>query len=494
MSRQPTQAVLSNPHKPELGVVTVPLPIPMKEYDRTMELLKSLGIGAVLNQDCHINEVTGEWASALHRLKNQSVNVDELDYLVKRLESFLGDEPAQFMAMADKMNLTDMVSLINLTFCCPKATVITDFNNLEGAGRQHYMNLNNGSVPTEELERLDGRATALQLIKSGEGFVTPYGVVFDNGMALEVIYDGKPLPPYLHEESPLALTAKSSSSPNDATQSVWLALPMSKQQMGRALLRGGMFDTSEAEIEVDMDWFTGARDGVLVTKDTAVSIPSDHTLYAHWRVRTSGGDSSIPYIPDKPSEPVDRLGLLLEKEKHDAYLVGFPDGTIRPNAEISRAEVAQILYRLMTQDAHTRYDTAVNAFAGVANTDWYNAAVSTLAAMDILKGRGNGQFDPMAPVSRAEFAVMMARLEGGSYVGDDRFSDISDCWAREEINRAASLGWVKGYDDGEFAPERTMTRAEVVAILNRALGRCPKSTQDLLPGAKTFPDNADPEA
>ena len=253
MSRQPTQAVLSNPHKPELGVATVPLPIPMKEYDRTMELLKSLGIGAVFNQDCHINGVTGEWASALHSLKNQSVNVDELDYLIKRLESFWGDEPAQFMAMADKMNLTDMVSLINLTFCCQKATVITDFNNLEEAGRQHYMNLNNGSVPIEELERLDGRATALQLIKSGEGFVTPYGVVFDNGMALEVIYDGKTLPPYLYEKSPLALTAKPSHAPKDAMQSVWLALPMSKQQLDRALLRGGMFDTSEAEIEVDMD-------------------------------------------------------------------------------------------------------------------------------------------------------------------------------------------------------------------------------------------------
>ena len=243
-----------------------------------------------------------------------------------------------------------------------------------------------------------------------------------------------------------------------------------------------------------LGWFTGAKDGVLVTKDTAVSIASDHTLYAHWRVRSSGSGSSTPAIPDKPSEPVDRLGLLLEKEKHDAYLVGFPDGTIRPNAEISRAEVAQIFYRLMTAEAHMRYDTAVNDFEDVADADWYNAAVSTLAAMDILKGRGNGQFDPMAPVSRAEFAVMMARLESGSYVGDDRFSDISDCWAREEINHAASLGWVKGYGDGMFNPERTMTRAEVVAILNRALGRCLKSAQDLLPGAKTFSDNADPEA
>lgn len=243
-----------------------------------------------------------------------------------------------------------------------------------------------------------------------------------------------------------------------------------------------------------MGWFTAEKDGLLVDKDMLLTNAADHTLYAHWRVRSSGGGSSIPVVPGKPSEPIDRLGLLLEKEKHNAYLVGFSDGTIRPDAEISRAEVAQILYRLLTVDAHINFDTAENGFADVSDADWYNLPVSTLASMGILKGRDNGCFDPSAPISRAEFAAIMARLEGGSYTGDDRFDDISDCWAKAEINHVASLGWVQGVGNGKFDPERTMTRAEAVAIFNRALGRCPKSVQDLLPGMKTFPDNADVEA
>lgn len=220
--------------------------------------------------------------------------------------------------------------------------------------------------------------------------------------------------------------------------------------------------------------------------------------FVGWSTDGKGTVSSVKLTGDMTLtaiwEKTDRLGSLLEREKHQSYLMGFPDGTIRPDAEVARAEVAQILYRLMTVDAHMRYDTAETAFADVSKADWYNIPVSTLASMGILKGRDNGLFDPMAPISRAEFATVMARFEGGSYTGDDHFDDISDCWARGEINRVASLGWVQGDGEGRFAPERTMCRAEVVAVLNRALGRCPETAQGLLPGMKTFPDNADVEA
>lgn len=304
-----------------------------------------------------------------------------------------------------------------------------------------------------------------------------------------------------------------------------------------------------------LGWYTEAKDGLLINADAVMTTPADHTLYAHWQVRRTGGGGGGSYTPPtntltfdtdsgtkippvegtpnttvdlepyKPSRPgytfvgwsdgkdivtsvklkgnitlkalwekADRLGLLLQKEKHDAYLVGFADNTVRPNDVISRAEVAQILYRLMTVDAHMGYDTDKNTFADVAASEWYNIPVSTLAAMGILKGRGGDTFDPAAPISRAEFAAVMARFEGGSYTGEDRFSDISECWAKAEINHVASLGWIKGDGKGNFEPERTMTRAEVVAVLNRALGRCPETAEDILPDAKTFADNADETA
>ena len=301
-------------------------------------------------------------------------------------------------------------------------------------------------------------------------------------------------------------------------------------------------------------WYAEEKSGLLIKADTILTIPAAHTLYAHWRVRSSGGGGSYtpptntltfdtdsgskippvegtpnttvdlePYKPTRPGytflgwsvngkdivtsvklksditlkalwEKVDRLGALLEKEKHDAYLVGFPDGTIRPNDTISRAEVAQILYRLMTVDAHMGYDTEKNAYTDVTADAWYNIPVSTLTAVGILKGRGGDTFDPAAPISRAEFASIMARFHGGKFGGENPFADTADCWAKEDIGLVSGLGWMEGVGSNNFAPMRSMTRAEVVAVLNRALGRCPETAEDILPGAKTFPDNADETA
>lgn len=109
----------------------------------------------------------------------------------------------------------------------------------------------------------------------------------------------------------------------------------------------------------------------------------------------------------------------------------------------------------------------------------------------ILKGRGGDTFDPFAPISRAEFAAVMARLHGGKFEGENPFADTADCWAKEEIGLVSGLGWMEGVGSNIFAPMRSMTRAEVVAVLNRALGRCPETAEDILPGAKPFPDNAD---
>ena len=244
------QAILSNPDHPEYGVATIPFPLPMKEYDHSMEVLEALEIGDAVRQDCKVEEITGGYP-VLKRLEGQSVNMDELDYLAKRLDSFWGDEGSQFQAMAEKLNLTDITDFINLTFCCQQATVITDFSNLEQIGKDHYMNLNGGCARTEELENLDGEETARLLIDSGAGGVTPYGVVYDNGMELEPLYRGGPFPPYLYDVHPLVLEAIPLSEPEDTKNVTLLCLPMTDRQLEHALSRGKTGDVEQVRFKVD---------------------------------------------------------------------------------------------------------------------------------------------------------------------------------------------------------------------------------------------------
>ena len=165
------QAVLSNYDHPEYGVATIPFPIPREQFDHCIKLEETMEIGKASAKDCHVDEIRSAWP-VLNRLEGQVINLDELDYLAKRLDSFDTGEAAQFQAMAEKLDLTDLKDLINLTFCCQKATVITDFSDLEAVGRDHYMNLHGGGASVQELEDLDGVETAILLIDSGGGTVT----------------------------------------------------------------------------------------------------------------------------------------------------------------------------------------------------------------------------------------------------------------------------------------------------------------------------------
>ena len=185
------KAVLSSAQHPEYGQITVPFPIPDEKYDRMIELLEPLEIGDALRQDCRADELDSFY-TVLNRLVGSLVNFDELDYLAKRLDSFDDGEAAQFQGMACKLGVSNIKDFINLTFCCQQATVITDFSDLDAIGRQHYMTMQGGGCRIEELERLDGRKFALDLILNHlEGRITPYGVVYDNGMKLEQLYEGK---------------------------------------------------------------------------------------------------------------------------------------------------------------------------------------------------------------------------------------------------------------------------------------------------------------
>ena len=247
------QAVLSNPNHPEYGVATIPFPIPYEQYAHCMELLEALEIGDAVKADCKVTK-TDSFYTVLKRVEMLTVNVEELNYLAKRLDSFDTGEAAQFQAMAHKLELFELKDLINLTFCCQQATVITDFSDLTAIGRNHYMNLHGGSASVDELNKLDGEETARRLIENGGGTVTPYGVVYDNGMKLEQVYDGRFFPCYYYEPNAITVAVTSKTEPEDTEHITWLFLPMVQEEIDRALLRGGITDPSEIRLSLEDSW------------------------------------------------------------------------------------------------------------------------------------------------------------------------------------------------------------------------------------------------
>ena len=243
-------AVLSNPNHLKYGVATIPFPIPRDQYTYCMDLLEALEVGDTVKADCKVVEFDSVY-TVLKRMKALTVNVEELNYLVKRLESFDTGEAAQFQAMAHKLELFELKNLINLTFCCQQATVITDFSDLAAVGRDHYMNLHGGSAKTEELDALDGKETARQLIENGGGTITPYGVVYDNGMKLEQVYDGRFFPCYYYEPNVITVAVTAKSEPEDTEHITWLFLPMVQEEIDRALLRGGITDPADVRLRLE---------------------------------------------------------------------------------------------------------------------------------------------------------------------------------------------------------------------------------------------------
>ena len=244
------QAVLGNPYHPEYGVATIPFPIPHDQYAHCMELLEALEIGDAVKADCQVQEINSFY-SVLKRMEMLTVNVEELNYLAKRLDSFDTGEAAQFQAVAHKLELFELKDLINLTFCCQQATVITDFSDLSAVGRNHYMNLHGGSAKTDELKALDGEAVARSLIAGGSGTITPYGVVYDNGMKLEQVYDGRFFPCYYYEPNAITVAVTAKSEPEDTEHITWLYLPMAQEEVDRALQRAGIMNPADARLRLE---------------------------------------------------------------------------------------------------------------------------------------------------------------------------------------------------------------------------------------------------
>lgn len=200
----------------------------------------------------------------------------------------------------------------------------------------------------------------------------------------------------------------------------------------------------------------------------------------------TGKNKSITVYNSKTSTPV------LLTDDHFAYVIGMPDGTVRPEANITRAEVATIFFRLLREDVREKNMSASNPFPDVTEGAWYNHAVSTLWQMGILKGSDDGKFHPNDSITRAEFAAIAARFSDTKVTGATAaFNDIANHWARDEINYAAALGWVNGWTDGGFHPDVAITRAEAMTLVNRVLNRNPRSKDALLGGMVEWPDNAD---
>ena len=206
--------------------------------------------------------------------------------------------------------------------------------------------------------------------------------------------------------------------------------------------------------------------------------------------KDSGGPVTPPVEDDDDDTPppVNPNPPQLNTEDHYAYIVGYEDGTVQPEGDITRAEVATIFFRLLTDESRNEYWSQDNNYTDVAEGDWYNNAVSTLSKAGILNGYEDGSFQPNGNITRAEFATIAARFFEATYEGEDLFPDIEGHWARDYINQAAHAGIVNGYEDGTFQPQENITRAEAMTIVNRTLDRHPDADH-FLADMKTWPDN-----
>ena len=229
-------------------------------------------------------------------------------------------------------------------------------------------------------------------------------------------------------------------------------------------------------------WDTSPYDNYKVQKDTVFT----YTYAKNSSGGSSGGHHRRPTVTIPDDVPTGLNG-----DDHYAYIVGYPDKTVRPQNGITRAEVATIFFRLLTDETRNANSTKSNSYSDAAAGAWYNHAVSTLSAMGIVKGDSHGKFNPNAPITRAEFAAIAARFDDKANTTTADFSDIASHWAKNEISAASNNGWITGYPDGTFRPDNKITRAEAMTLVNRVLKRLPETEEDLHDDMIKWSDNSD---
>ena len=229
-------------------------------------------------------------------------------------------------------------------------------------------------------------------------------------------------------------------------------------------------------------WDTSPYDNYKVQKDT---------VFTYTYAKDSSGGSSGGHHRRPTVTIPDKVPTGLNGNDHYAYIVGYPDKTVRPQNGITRAEVATIFFRLLTDETRDANSTKSNSYSDAAAGAWYNHAVSTLSAMGIVKGDSHGKFNPNAPITRAEFAAIAARFDDKANTTTADFSDIASHWAKNEISAASNNGWITGYPDGTFRPDNKITRAEAMTLVNRVLKRLPETEEDLHDDMIKWSDNSD---
>ena len=236
-------------------------------------------------------------------------------------------------------------------------------------------------------------------------------------------------------------------------------------------------------------WKPTPSTGLEITKDTVFTYTYDQ------KSGGSGGSggSSRPSTPPTVDIP-DDVPTGLNGKDHYAYIIGYGNNDVRPQNNITRAEVATIFFRLLTDETREANMTKSNGYNDVKDGDWFCCAVSTLSKMGIIKGYEDGSFKPNDPISRAEFAAIAARFDPDGDKTPATFADVTSHWAKDEISIAANHGWIKGYEDGSFKPDQKITRAETMTLVNRVLNRLPEAKDDLHKDMKTWVDNMDETA
>ena len=331
------QAVLSNPRRPECDQITIPFPIPVDQYDKTIEMLQAIDLGFSVNRDCTVDEVNSRY-SVLNTLVGTLVNIDQLDYLAKRLDGFCAGEVSQFQAMAHKLGLSEIKDFINLTYCCQQTTVITDFSDLEQIGKDHTMTLNGGAMPIDQYQAVNGKEAALQLINGGRGVITPYGVAYDNGMKLEPVYNGHQFPVYPYDSLFMVLEITPKRGLAEGKNPEYLYLPAAEHQIGRTLLRVGITSPHDAQIRIDcnelpenldlFDFVPGLqtpeeygrhmiRESGHFDYDENLEGFYDYRRYGEQQLRQEGGQfNECGYVVYQGTMPLEELMMEDPAEKH----------------------------------------------------------------------------------------------------------------------------------------------------------------------------------
>ena len=256
------EATLKNRISAHFAPVTITFPIPEDQYEQAILALEKSQIGDARVQDCLIDNVHAPNCPALVRMTGTMANVDELDWLGKQLESFDRYELLQFNAAVERFGLSAADELIDLSFCAREVTVVSDFNDLELVGKRHYLTVH-GAADTKELEKLDGKELAQALISGQPGYVTRYGVVYDNGIKLDQAYDRKHLPPIWMPESCIMELKLRATGEDDPKKQEWVQLPASRMKLERAMLRAGIPSCGEMQMLVSDSRFPDEVDCTL---------------------------------------------------------------------------------------------------------------------------------------------------------------------------------------------------------------------------------------